>query len=61
MKKILVFSVIAALMSYNGNNRSETDSAGKTPAEVHPPSETIPDSAKLVNDSVIVPDTVPGK
>lgn len=29
----------------------------KDPAEVHPPSEAIPDSMDIENDSVITPDT----
>ena len=39
-------------------NSGETEQ--KDPSEVHPPSEAIPDSTRLVNDSVIVPDTTPG-
>lgn len=37
-------------------NETDTVSAGN-PAVVHPPTETITDSTKIVNDSVIVPDT----
>ncbi|HTM92311.1 MAG TPA: hypothetical protein VL095_07835 [Flavisolibacter sp.] len=32
----------------------------KDPSTVQPPSEAIPGSTRLVNDSVIVPDTTPG-
>lgn len=39
----------------NGSDGSEKD-----PSTVHPPSEAVPDSTRLVNDSVIVPDTLPG-
>jgi len=37
------------------NNSSDSDL--KDPATVQPPSEAIPDSTRLVNDSVIVPNT----
>lgn len=40
-------------------DNSETTGGEKAPAEIHPPSEAIPDSTKIVNDSVIVADTVP--
>ncbi len=42
-----------------GCDNTETTGGEKDPAEVHPPSEAIPDSTKIVGDSVIVPDTVP--
>lgn len=41
-------------------NNSSSDSELKDPSTVHPPSEAIPDSTRLVNDSVIVADTTPG-
>lgn len=40
-----------------GNN--QTDAELKDPATVHPPSEAIPDSTTIVNDSVIVPNVTP--
>lgn len=42
------------------NDSGSSDAEMKDPSTVHPPSEAIPDSTKLVNDSVIVPDTQPG-
>lgn len=41
-------------------NNSTNKGGEKDPSTVQPPSEAIPDSTKLVNDSVIVPDTTPG-
>ena len=42
------------------NSSGENDKAVmKDPSTIHPPSEAIPDSTKLVNDSVIVPDVTP--
>ena len=44
-----------------GDNTNRTDGGGENdPSVVHPPSEAIPDSMQLVNDSVIMPDTRPG-
>lgn len=37
----------------------QTDAELKDPADVHPPSEAIPDSTTIVNDSVIVPEVTP--
>jgi len=42
------------------NNNNSNNGAEKDPSVVQPPSEAIPDSMKIVNDSVISPDTVPG-
>ena len=42
-----------------GNNNQDTGSHADT-NKVHPVSETIPDSLKLVNDSTLVPDLQPG-
>lgn len=41
----------------DGNDRNDMEL--KDPSATHPPSEAIPDSTKLVADSVIMPDTVP--
>lgn len=35
----------------------EPDQQLKDPSEVQPPEDAIPDTTKIVNDSVIVPDT----
>lgn len=51
-----IFSVVLlAAVSCNNGGVEEKD-----PSITHPPSEAIPESTKLVNDSVIVPDTTPG-
>ncbi len=42
------------------NNNNEGAANNEDPNKVHPVSETIPDSLKLVNDSTLVPDLVPG-
>lgn len=57
MKKLLlIISVVSALAACNNDNGGAGD---EDPNKVHPVSETIPDSTKLVNDSVIMPDTTP--
>lgn len=57
MKRLfLIGSLLIGLVACNDNSAEGM----KDPSTVHPPSEAIPDSTKLVNDSVIVPDTVPG-
>lgn len=66
MKQLLLplFSILV-LMACNNNAEGEnaegdtTDTAYGDPSRVHPPEEAITDSTKLVNDSVIVPDTAP--
>jgi hypothetical protein len=54
---VFIFALAFALQACGSNNNNETEL--KDPATVHPPSEAIPDSTKLVRDSVIMPDTVP--
>jgi len=49
----LLFAVTAC------NNSRNSDVEMKDPSTVQPPSEAITDSTKLVNDSVIMPDTQP--
>lgn len=49
---------LAVFVASCGNNEDKADL--KDSSTVHPPSEAIPDSTKLVGDSVIMPDTVPG-
>jgi hypothetical protein len=41
-------------------NNGDDAGAEKNPSVVQPPSEAIPDSTKLVNDSAIMIDTTPG-
>jgi hypothetical protein len=57
MKNFVLILGLALGLAACGNNSAEGE---KDPSTVHPPSEAIPDSMKLVNDSLIVPDTVPG-
>ena len=56
---ILFFGLALALQACNDSNNSNTTTE-KDPSVTQPPSDAIPDSMKLVNDSVIVPDTTPG-
>lgn len=66
MKRLFLplFSVLV-LAACNNNAEGDhaegdtTDTALADPSRVHPPEEAITDSTKLVNDSVIVPDTAP--
>jgi hypothetical protein len=51
--------LLCAMVSGCGDGNDRNDAGMKDPATVHPPSEAIPDSTKLVNDSVIMPDTTP--
>jgi hypothetical protein len=57
MKKWLFGFLVTGMVACN-NTSSETEL--KDPSTVHPPSEAIPDSTRLVNDSVIVADTTRG-
>ena len=50
--------MFAAVSCHDAEENSEQQL--KNPAETHPPSEAIPDSTRLVNDSVIVADTTRG-
>lgn len=67
MKRLLVplfATVFVAACNNNteGNSRegdTTTDTSAGNPAAVQPPSEAIPESTKLVNDSVIVPKVAP--
>lgn len=56
MRKSFCFSLLFLLVTLVSCGNSQTDAELKDPAEVHPPSEAITDSTKIVNDSVIVPD-----
>ena len=61
MKRYLLFFGLAlALQACNDSNNNSGASTEKDPSVMQPPSEAIPDSTKLVNDSVIVADTTPG-
>ena len=52
---LFFFGLQACKDGSNNNGGGEKD-----PSVVQPPSEAIPDSMKLQNDSVIVPDVTPG-
>jgi hypothetical protein len=53
--------VLLAFISLQACNVSNNNSGGeKDPFVMQPPSDAIQDSTKLVNDSVIVPDTTSG-
>ena len=56
-----LFCLLAALgmLTACSSNNDQADTELKDPAVTHPPSEAIPDSAQVVNDSVIVPDATP--
>lgn len=57
MKKLLsIVCVVSVIVACNNNEGAANN---EDPNEVHPVSETLPDSTKLMNDSVIMPDTVP--
>jgi hypothetical protein len=58
-RNVWVLMLLTGLLACNDSN-SKYDGGEKDPAVTQPPSENLPDSVKLVNDSVIVPDTTPG-
>ena len=53
-KIILALAIVAVIGACNDN---ESDAEMKDPAGVQPPQEAIPDTTKIMNDSVIVPDS----
>jgi hypothetical protein len=53
MIRLLLIAAILMTACNDGDDRN-TD---KDPATVQPPEEAIPDSAKIINDSLIVPDS----
>jgi hypothetical protein len=56
--KAFVLALLYFALQSCGNDKSD-EAVMKDPAEVRPPSENIPDSMAIKNDSVIVPDTTP--
>jgi len=57
MKKYLFgLAFTTAMVACNNSSDAEL----KNPSTVQPPSEALPDSTRLVNDSLIVPDTARG-
>jgi hypothetical protein len=57
MKNLLCF--LFAVFVIASCNDSNEDASTIDPSETHPPSEALPDTMQLVNDSVIVPDNAP--
>jgi hypothetical protein len=59
--KIYALALLLALGLQACNDGNNNNGANlKDPSVMQPPSDAIPDSTKLVNDSVIMPDTTPG-
>ena len=58
MKRTRLFAVLVTSWLILGCNNN--DGGEKDPSVMQPPSEAIPDSMKIINDSVIGPDTTPG-
>lgn len=60
MKRILLplfVTIVVAACNNDADNDTSNDSAAGNPSVVQPPSEALPDTMQLVNDSVVVPDT----
>ena len=60
MKKLLGLIILASLAACGENTNSDTETSDsiqmENPAEVQPPADAIPDSMRIINDSVIQPD-----
>jgi hypothetical protein len=56
MKRLFVFLATAFVFTACNNDNAANDAATKDPSEVHPPSEALPDTLQLINDSVVVAD-----
>lgn len=54
MKRIFLLFITA--LAFTACNDDSGDAATRDPSEVHPPSEALPDTLQLVNDSVVVVD-----
>jgi hypothetical protein len=59
MKKLLLSLATLLVITACNNSNNEDDAEMKDPTETQTVSEAIPDSMKLVNDSVIVPGVAP--
>jgi hypothetical protein len=62
MKKIFCFLlpvmlIISCNNAADGDNNADTTQNLEDPALTQPPTDNIPDSMRIVNDSVIVPDS----
>ena len=58
-EKFLSIAGVAFTLAACGNN-NEGPANNENPNKIHPVSETIPDSIKLVKASTLVPDVTPG-
>lgn len=54
MKRIVLILVTA--LAFTACNDSDSSAETRDPSEVHPPSEALPDTLQLVNDSAVMPD-----
>ena len=54
MKKLMLVISIVSILGCNDGNENMVNN--KDPNRVHPETEAVPDSLKIVNDSVVVPD-----
>jgi hypothetical protein len=51
-----VFILLFTAFAFTACNDSESSAETRDPSEVHPPSEALPDTLQLVNDSAVVAD-----
>lgn len=58
MKYRLLVLFLVLMQACGDNNKDKDNTEMMDPNDVHPIEESLTDSTKLVNDSVIVPDTV---
>ena len=56
MKGLFLLLATAFFVAACNDDNAENDAATKDPSEVHPPSEALPDTMQLVNDSAVVVD-----
>ena len=59
MKKL--FTIIVCIALFTACNENAGEQKLEDPNETHPVTESIPDSMTLVNDSVVMPETIGDK
>ena len=59
LHSILRIALVAGMLTSCADSDNQ-EVTTKDPAVTHPPSEALPDTMTLVNDSVIVPENGPG-